>query len=187
MWSPRSFDLIPRMMARRSIIVACRGRCSQISMPGTFVAIGRNSPRTSAGAAGFMSQLSMCDGPPRSQIQMTDLPRWVPLLACRAVPGEAIACSLNSSASVNPPSPSAPTRKMSLREMPGLHSVAGPRSVSIGNASVDTGQYAHSIGYRLMLSGRPLCAWHGLAAPGRQRRELASRDKWLPLSFVAGY
>src|SRR5207248_10830316 len=86
------------------------------------------------------AQLSLCDGPPGSQIQMTDLPRWVPLLACRAVPGEAIACSLNSSASVNPPSPSAPPRKMSLREMPGLHSVAGPRSVSIGNASVDTGR-----------------------------------------------
>ena len=49
MWSPRSIDLMPRMIASLSIIFACSGRCSQIWMPGTFVVIGLNSPRISAG------------------------------------------------------------------------------------------------------------------------------------------
>ena len=47
-----------------SIIRAMRGNSSQISMPGTLVAIGRKSPRISAGAFGFKSQRSKCDGPP---------------------------------------------------------------------------------------------------------------------------
>ena len=49
------FDLIPRMTASLSIIFACRGRYSQTWTPGTLVPIGRNSPRISAGASGFMS------------------------------------------------------------------------------------------------------------------------------------
>ena len=47
-----------------SIIFACIGKCSQMSMPGTFVLIGLNSPRNSAGASGLRSYMSMCDGPP---------------------------------------------------------------------------------------------------------------------------
>src|SRR5437870_3905000 len=44
-----------RMIVRRSATRARWGRCSQAQRPGTAVAIGRNSPRTSAGALGFMS------------------------------------------------------------------------------------------------------------------------------------
>ena len=42
-------------------------------MPGTLVRIGRKSPRYSAGASGFMSYVSMCGGPPGSQMKMTDV------------------------------------------------------------------------------------------------------------------
>ena len=41
-----------------SMIVASRGMCSQIWMPGTFVSIGWNSPRISAGASIFRSYMS---------------------------------------------------------------------------------------------------------------------------------
>src|SRR5437763_8151962 len=41
-------------------------------MPGTFVLMGLNSPRTSAGAFGLRSYMSMCDGPPACQMRMTD-------------------------------------------------------------------------------------------------------------------
>ena len=42
-------------------------------MPGTFVAIGLNSPRISAGASGLGSNVSCCGGPPWSQRKMTFL------------------------------------------------------------------------------------------------------------------
>ena len=32
--------------------------------PGWLVAIGLNSPRMPSGASGFMSNVSMCEGPP---------------------------------------------------------------------------------------------------------------------------
>ena len=38
--------------------LAMRGKCSQISMPGTLVLIGWNSPRISAGASIFRSNMS---------------------------------------------------------------------------------------------------------------------------------
>ncbi len=57
--------VIDRTIASRSIRFASRGRCSVIRMPGTFVAIGLNSPRTPSGASGFMSQMSMWLGPPK--------------------------------------------------------------------------------------------------------------------------
>ena len=44
-------------------------------MPGTFVWIGRNSPRISAGAFGFISYMSMWLGPPMSSTMMTDFGR----------------------------------------------------------------------------------------------------------------
>ena len=55
---------IARMTARRSITRAVCGMCSQTRSPGTLVAIEPNSPRTSAGAFGFMSTVSMWLGPP---------------------------------------------------------------------------------------------------------------------------
>ena len=62
-WRPSEPTTL-RMIASLSIIFARRGKSSQIWMPGTFVSMGRNSPRISAGAFGFGSQRSMCDGPP---------------------------------------------------------------------------------------------------------------------------
>ena len=51
------------------------GRCSQIWMPGTAVAIGLNSPRISAGASGFMSSESRWLRPPVRFTRMTDWAR----------------------------------------------------------------------------------------------------------------
>ena len=62
-WSPLD-PTIERMMANLSIIFAMRGKCSQMSMPGTFVLIGLNSPRMSTGASGFKSHMSWWGGPP---------------------------------------------------------------------------------------------------------------------------
>ncbi len=65
---------------------ASLGRCSLISRPGTFVAIGLNSPRNSLGASGLRSKVSMCDGPPPrfTKIAEVALPgRMEPALAIR--------------------------------------------------------------------------------------------------------
>ena len=53
-----------RMTATRSITRDVCGRCSQTRIPGTLVAIEPNAPRTSAGACGFRSTVSMWLGPP---------------------------------------------------------------------------------------------------------------------------
>ena len=42
-------------------------------MPGTFVAIGLNSPRISAGASVLISQVSWCGGPPPRKMLITAL------------------------------------------------------------------------------------------------------------------
>ena len=47
-----------RMIASLSVIDASWLKCSQICVPGTLVEIGLNSPRTSAVASGFMSNVS---------------------------------------------------------------------------------------------------------------------------------
>ncbi len=64
---------IDRMTANLSIIFASRGNTSQMSMPGTAVLIGLNSPRTSAGASGLRSHRSWCGGPPPRKTLMTAL------------------------------------------------------------------------------------------------------------------
>ena len=46
------------MMAKSFMRLANRGSNSQIWMPGTAVEIGLNSPRYSAGALGFRSNVS---------------------------------------------------------------------------------------------------------------------------------
>src|SRR5438067_1485529 len=53
-------------------------------MPAALVAIGWNSPRYSAGALGFMSQVSICDAPPLSQMRIVDLAFFRPPLAAGA-------------------------------------------------------------------------------------------------------
>ena len=52
-----------------SICEASCGKCSHIWIPGTLVEIGLKSPRTSAGALGFMSHKSMWLGPPNKKIK----------------------------------------------------------------------------------------------------------------------
>ncbi len=61
---PCCWNFMLRMMASLSAIFACNGISSQMSMPGTFVLIGLNSPRYSTGALGFRSYRSMWLGPP---------------------------------------------------------------------------------------------------------------------------
>jgi hypothetical protein len=53
-----------RRIAYRCACRANSGRCSQILMPGTLVAMGINSPRMPSGASGFRSNVSCWDGPP---------------------------------------------------------------------------------------------------------------------------
>jgi hypothetical protein len=53
-WSP-SLCQIERMIENLSATFACLGNISVTCIPGTGVAIGRQNPRYSAGASGFMS------------------------------------------------------------------------------------------------------------------------------------
>jgi hypothetical protein len=53
-----------------SIIRDISGKCSQICTPLTFVLTGLNLPRTSAGASGFMSQVSRWPGEPTRKMVM---------------------------------------------------------------------------------------------------------------------
>ena len=62
---------------------ARRGRCSQILSPGRRVAIGLNSPRISAGASGFMSNISRWLGPPVRKMRITDFRFREALRRCR--------------------------------------------------------------------------------------------------------
>ena len=59
-----------RTIAILSITRASPGRCSQICTPGTAVEIEANSPRMSAGADGFMSNVSRWLGPPYQKRRM---------------------------------------------------------------------------------------------------------------------
>src|SRR5689334_13096328 len=67
-----------RITVSLSMIAACRGRCSQKRTPGTLVPIVPNGPRTSAGASGLGSHMSMWLGPPESQKTITDFGRPAP-------------------------------------------------------------------------------------------------------------
>ena len=83
-----------RTMRMRSTSLAIRGNSSETRMPSTFVEIELSSPRISAGASGFMSQVSSCDGPPLRNTWMHRLAlpndgRGSPTLAeARDRPGE---------------------------------------------------------------------------------------------------
>src|SRR5207253_2645566 len=71
-WSPVLW-CSDRTMENLSVTLACLGYSSVTSKPGTFVLMGFQRPRYSAGASGFMSYMSMWPGPPSNQIRMTDV------------------------------------------------------------------------------------------------------------------
>src|SRR5262245_13647687 len=62
---------MPRSTAPWCITLAVFGRCSLIWSPGMDVAIGLNSPPSFV--PGFMSKVSLCDGPPSIHRRMHDL------------------------------------------------------------------------------------------------------------------
>ena len=89
-------------------------------MPGTSVAIGRNSPRTSAGASGFMSHVSCCAGPPHmnSKMHALALPKEAGEMGV-AVATTAlwvIALASSSLGSESPSKPKPPARMSSRRD-----------------------------------------------------------------------
>ena len=79
--------------------------------PGTAVAIARNSPRTSAGASGFMSQVSRCPGPPGWKRRMHDR------IGCRADSEPEAGPRANAAARTGsiPSNPNPPARSRSRR------------------------------------------------------------------------
>src|SRR5262245_23871893 len=66
------------------MIAAIFGRCSEISIPGTLVLIGLNSPASLV--PGFMSNVSLWLGPPSIHRRMHDLV-LAPVSAARAASG----------------------------------------------------------------------------------------------------
>src|ERR1043165_7424788 len=99
---------MPRMRTYLSAILARRGKSSQISMPGTLVGMGRNSPRTSDGASGLRSHMSWWLGPPD---------RWTLMIALEVVlPSRASA--RRRSGRAKPPRPIAPILRKLRRAMP---------------------------------------------------------------------
>src|SRR5689334_10240752 len=96
------------MMANLSAILARRGKSSQISMPGTLVGMGRNSPRTSDGASGLRSHMSWWLGPPDRWTLMSALELVLPSLASRR----------RRSGSARPPRPIAPIFRKLRRATP---------------------------------------------------------------------
>ena len=92
---------IERSRQSLSIWAANSGRCSQSWMPGTRVSTGRNSPRISAGASGFMSHRSMWLGPPNRKMKMQAFARRSP--APGAAARKAARSRLDSPSRLSPP------------------------------------------------------------------------------------
>ena len=89
----------------RSASAASRGSNSPIRVPGTEVAIGLYGPRTSSGASGFGSQVSIWLAPPYWHTKMHDFAR------ARAGTGrDGYPPAASNSGSDRPSIPSPPTR-----------------------------------------------------------------------------
>lgn len=88
------------------------GKCSETGTPGREEAIGWNSPRISAGASGFMSQVSWWLGPPLRKIVITASAdaRGPPSRDADRTPSAAI-----SEGRFNPAIPADPTRRKPRR------------------------------------------------------------------------
>src|SRR5229473_3539650 len=97
-----------------------------MSKPGTHVRIGRQMPRYSAGASGFMSYMSMWPGPPSSQIRMTEVLREVGFVPKLELGNEARALRIcgNPRAAI----PETPSFKKLRRLSPSQYRPAAPRS-----------------------------------------------------------
>ena len=109
------------------------GKTSLNWTPGTAVAIGLNSPRTSVGASGLGSNVSMCDAPPASQIRM----QFRALVG--VFDGEAPRLrSRNRSSIPRPRKPRTPALKIDLREGPAQ--TIGGDVRDMGNLSNATGK-----------------------------------------------
>jgi hypothetical protein len=83
--------------------------------PETLVGIGLNVPRVSLGPSGFMSNVSICGGPPLSQTKMTDRSGAPAFRAEWAGVSLANACIANRSLNPKPNMPSEPIRMKSRR------------------------------------------------------------------------
>lgn len=112
-----------------SFHAASMGRRELIGVPGTLVAIGGNSPRTSAGASGFRSNVSIWGGPPMKR-RMHALARPAP----RATGVDACVRARNSARKASPFGPRAPSYRNSRRELPSHQRCDEPRIEIIRNA-----------------------------------------------------
>src|SRR5579885_497890 len=109
-----------------SACLAIRGKISLTWIPATLVWIGRKGPRTSAGALGFGSQVSICEGPPtrNNMIQLTSLSGAAPAAFRAARAGR-----------VSPRPATAPAWRKSRRVRPSQKETErGASSRNIGNA-----------------------------------------------------
>ena len=111
-----------RTSANLSASFACNGNHSQISMPGTFVEIGRKTLRYFSGASGLRSYVSSCEGPPCRYSRMTEV--------SRLVPRPSAARAARTSPSDKPPTASDPTQRNSRR-------VVGPQQNRVTGIGLD--------------------------------------------------
>ncbi len=123
---------IPRRMHSLSATRAVRGSNSEIDRPGTVVAIGPNSPRTSAGASSLGSHVECWGGPPIRNRTMHDRAR--PKDEAPGSAPAAVAPGRSRSAKPNPAprQPKPPIRTTSRRFQPSQRRIPGPRRRSIG-------------------------------------------------------
>ena len=100
--------VIERMTHIRWARAAESGRSSLNCRPGTLVAIGRNGPRISIGAAGLGSKVSCCGGPPERKMIRHEL--------ARGRPASVAARPARRAGNPRPSAPRPPTRISSRRE-----------------------------------------------------------------------
>src|SRR5262245_35237769 len=107
---PPRAPTIERMNVNWSAEAAILGKHSPIWMPGTFVAIGLNSPRISDGASVLISHMSWCGGPPPRNTLMTAL--------CDDLPIDSSARRTSASENWAAPNAKAPILRNERRGMP---------------------------------------------------------------------
>src|SRR5690242_11942559 len=111
------------------MIRACSGRCSLTRMPGTLVGMEANGPRTSAGASGLGSHMSIWLGPPDSQKRITDFFCF----------GDALAAAGSQFGSDIAPRPARPVCKNQRREPTRIDDTEGFMNFSLRVQTVRNG------------------------------------------------